>query len=312
MLPLGGASAGAQESAGSAPSRSLDCRFEPGRAAPSQTSGSRSIELFPENDVFRPLLADPKQPQFFATYQAVRVRTPSAPANFGTSVNVGSVGFGENFGLVGKRDGCNGWQVGILAGVSAQFNLDASSTDLINADYVGGIPISWRRDRVSVRARFYHQSSHLGDEFVLGNPGVSREDYSFEELEAISSFDSPDSRWRVYGGGGYLLRRTPDGLDRLRAQWGLEYRGPSFHWSGFTPAVEGALAMVPVFGADFKVMEELSWEVSSNIVAGLEWSRAGGSRRVRLLANYYNGFNPYGQFFAQKVEIVGIGLYLGF
>jgi hypothetical protein len=28
--------------------------------------------------------------------------------------------------------------------------------------------------------------------------------------------------------------------------------------------------------------------------------------------NYYHGFNPYGQFFAQKIETVGAGLYLAF
>ena len=79
------------------------------------------------------MLADPKQPQFFASWQTTRVRTNQ------TSANIGSVGFGENFGFYTRRNGCNGWQVGVLAGVFAQFNLDAPSTDLINADYVVGV-----------------------------------------------------------------------------------------------------------------------------------------------------------------------------
>jgi hypothetical protein len=219
---------------------------------------------------------------------------------------------GENFGLVGRRSGCNGWQVGILGGIFSQFNLDASSADLINADYQIGFPISWRKDRVSARARLYHQSSHLGDEFILGNPGFPREDYSFEEAEGIVSLDSPDSRWRAYGGLGYLLRRSPNGIDRLRSQWGVEFRGAAFHWAWLERATAGSVKMAPVFGADFKVFEELNWEISSNVVGGLEWSRVGGSRRIRLLVNYYNGFNPYGQFFAQKVETVGFGIYLVF
>src|SRR6266545_4605947 len=142
---------GAEEAGSATPSKTYDCRYESSRAAPSQDGGSRPIEAFPENDVFRPLLADPKQPQFFATYQAVRVRSPSLQANFGQSVNIGSVGFGENFGLFGRRNGCDGWQVGILAGVFAQFNLDSSSADLINADYVVGFPISWRSGLLSTR-----------------------------------------------------------------------------------------------------------------------------------------------------------------
>jgi uncharacterized protein DUF1207 len=312
LLGLPVSPVGAEEAGTATPSRTYDCRFEPGRAAASPNAGSQPIEAFPENDVFRPLLADPKQPQFFATYQAVRVRSPSLQTNFGSTVNVGSVGFGENFGLVGRRNGCDGWQVGILAGVFAQFNLDASSADLINADYVVGFPISWRSGLFSTRVRLSHQSSHLGDEFVLGNPGFARQNFSFEEVEPIFSLDTPGGWGRIYGGGGYMLGREPDALDRLKAQWGVELRGPAFHWSGLERAVTGSLAMTPVFGADFKAFEELNWVVSSNVVAGVEWFRAGGSRRVRLMVNYYNGFTPFGQFFAQKVESFGVGIYLVF
>jgi hypothetical protein len=310
VLPI--AQAGAEETGSATPSKTYDCRFEPGQVGASASAGSHPIEAFPENDVFRPLLADPKQPQFFATYQAVRVRSPSLQANFGQSVNIGSVGFGENFGLFGRRNGCDGWQVGILAGVFAQFNLDAPSTDLINADYVVGIPLSWRSGLLSTRVRLYHQSSHLGDEFVLGNPGFHRVNFSFEEVETIVSLDTPGGWGRIYGGGGYMLQREPNFLDRLRVQWGVELRGPAFHWTGLERAVTGSLAMTPVFGADFKGFEELNWVISSNVVGGVEWFRAGGSRRVRLLANYYEGFTPFGQFFAQKVSSVGVGIYLVF
>ncbi len=72
------------------------------------------------------------------------------------------------------------------------------------------------------------------------------------------------------------------------------------------------LCLIPVFGADFKTFEELRWVINSNVVGGLEWSKAGADRRVRWLVNYYHGFAPYGQFFAQKVETVGAGLYLSF
>lgn len=113
---------------------SIDCRLDFSGSRPTEDGISRPIEAFPELDVFRPPLADLKQPRSFATYEKVQVRTPTPQSNLGSSVSVGSVGFGESFGLVGQRNGCDGWQVGILAGVFAQFNLDSSSKDLINAD----------------------------------------------------------------------------------------------------------------------------------------------------------------------------------
>ena len=31
-----------------------------------------------------------------------------------------------------------------------------------------------------------------------------------------------------------------------------------------------------------------------------------------VLVNYYHGNNPYGQFYGQKVESIGLGMYLAF
>jgi hypothetical protein len=281
---------------------SVDCRYEGSGRAHANDTGSSRTEIFPENDVFRPLWADPKQPQFFATWQAVHVR----PNN--TSVNIASVGLGENFGLLGRRNGCNGWQVGLLGGVFAQFNLDARSFDLVNADYVIGIPVSWRRGLFSTRVRLYHQSSHLGDEFLLGNPQFNRVNLSFEAVEAIVSLDAPGGWGRVYAGGNTLIRREPSTLDRNGVHWGVELRGPTIASS----IVSRQLRLTPIFGADFQSFEELHWIINSNVVGGLEWSKAGADRRIRLLVNYYHGFAPYGQFFAQKIEMVGVGLYLSF
>jgi hypothetical protein len=66
-----------------------DCRYDPG-------NGGAGSGAFPSDDVFRPLMADPKQPQFFATWQFARAR----PDN--TSSNIGSVAIGENFGFYTK------------------------------------------------------------------------------------------------------------------------------------------------------------------------------------------------------------------
>jgi hypothetical protein len=151
----------------------------------------------------------------------------------------------------------------------------------------------------------------LGDEFLLGNPGFNRVNLSYEALEAILSLDAPGGWGRVYAGGTYLVHRDPSTLDRNGVQWGGELRGPDFAAPILGAQLPG-LRLRPVLGADFKTFEELSWNINTNVVTGLEWSRAGADRRFRLLVNYYYGFSQYGQFFAQKVEMVGVGLYLSF
>jgi hypothetical protein len=62
----------------------------PGRAA-AQASAARPV-LLPEGDVFLPLVADPKQPQFLAAVARVRssLRTTT----------VGAAAFGEDIGTI--------------------------------------------------------------------------------------------------------------------------------------------------------------------------------------------------------------------
>lgn len=76
----------------------------------------------PDDDVFRPLLADPKEPRFSGSFQRVRFR------DIGDSVSASTVGFGGTFGLWGLRheSNCNGLQVNLFGAVFSQFNLDAS------------------------------------------------------------------------------------------------------------------------------------------------------------------------------------------
>ena len=285
------------------PFRLLDCGYEDTLDDSGTTENGKfhSVGL-PADDVFRPLLADPKEPRFSGNLQRVRFR------DVGESVNVAAVGFGETFGLWGLRQekNCNGLQINIFGAVFSQFNLDAPSSDLINSDFQFGLPITLRHGPLSARLRVLHQSSHIGDEFLLNNPDFKRVNLSFEMVEAIGSLDIG---WaRVYGGGGYLYSRKP-ALDRGVFQWGLELRAPRRPTLILESLVEGLL-FAPVFGANFRSVEELGWNINTSLLGGLEWSRRTSTRRLRLLLSYYHGHNPYGQFFDQRINAYGIGLYI--
>jgi len=282
------------------PKTMVDCRYQ---HLYEQSDDEATGDAFPSDDVFRPLIADPKQPQFFAVWQHARARTDK------TSANIGSVAIGENFGFYTKREGCNGWQVSLLTGIFSQFNLDEKNAELVNTDFVVGVPVTWRKGNWSTRLRYYHQSSHLGDEFLLGRPGFNRLNLTFEEVEAIVSYDY---KWaRLYAGGGVLVHREPASIDRNRVQWGFEARAPSMR-TRILGSFLDKLIVTPMLAVDFKSFEELRWTINTNLLAGFEWSRTGSYRRFRILFNYYHGYNPYGQFFAQKIETVGLGAYFMF
>jgi hypothetical protein len=252
-------------------------------------------EAFPTGDLFRPLLADPKQPQFFVGFNSFR--------SLGMRYTRASVGFGETFGLYrffGSSEG-NGMQLSMEGALFAQFNMDSPSSDLINTDYTFGIPVTYRHGDNSLRFRIYHQSSHLGDELLLSVDHPERINLSYEAVELIYSREWRG--WRVYGGGEYLVHRSPDDLDRKSAHWGIEYRSskPLF-WNGR-----------PIGGMDMKSFEENNWAIDTSLKVGLEFGHPNpGQRRLRLMAEWFNGFDPHGQFYNNKVEYFGMGVSLGF
>lgn len=279
----------------------LECRY--GQSY-EKTDGETVGEAFPSDDVFRPLMADPKQPQFFANWRSTRSRTDR------TTSNIGSVAIGENFGFYTRRDGCNGWQISLLTGIFSQFDLDEKNAQLINTDFNVGIPLTWRSGNWSARLRYYHQSSHIGDEFLGANPGFKSITFILEEVDAILSYEY---RWlRLYGGGGYLVHREPATFDRGKIQWGFEARAPSMR-TGILGSFLDRLVVTPVLSADFKSIQAHDWIIDTNVLGGFEWSRTGSFRRFRIMATYFHGYNPYGLFVInQKIESMGLGAYFMF
>ncbi len=258
--------------------------------------GCQSSAALPEGNLFRPLLSDPKEPRFFTTLGSLK---PEG----GDAFTLASVGFGETFGLYRSTNSEteDGFQVSLSGGLFSQFNLDAASSDLLNADYVIGLPISWRSGPATLRTRLYHQSSHLGDELLLGADAPERINLSFESLEVMGALDL--APWRPYAGGELLLRREPDDLERAGVHGGIEYRT--------TQPLFGTAHGVG--GLDLKAWEFHDWKPSANLTLGLEFeSPANNGRRFRVFLEAYQGYAPYGQFYDTEVFFIAFGVSLGF
>jgi hypothetical protein len=105
------------------------------------------------------------------------------------------------------------WETGLQAGVFSIFDLDSSSFDLVNADYFVAALGSYGIGGFSGMARIFHQSSHLGDEFLLRElSSLNRLNVSYEGVDLKLSYDLFDRALRFYGGGGYLFDRDPSSL----------------------------------------------------------------------------------------------------
>jgi hypothetical protein len=249
---------------------------------------------YPVGDVFRPLLADPRQPHFYASLREYEMSSER--------MTTSSVGLGETFGLyrfAGRVPG-DGVQISIEGGVFALFNLDQPTRELVNADYKVGVPITWRQGDNSLRLLLYHQSSHLGDGYLQRvQPQIVLLTY-----EAMSLLYSHDWQGlRVYLGGEYRVDSQPAYFKPWMWQGGVEYYG--------TQRLLGGMRLVA--GVDIKCLEQHDYALDTNVQIGLE---AGGSepgqRRLRVVLEGYRGYSPDGQLFDNFIAAYGIGVHLGF
>lgn len=250
------------------------------------------LGFLPGGNLFEPLIADPRWPRFSMGYRYF--------ADEGK--NVGSATFGETIALYRTRGGRGLGEVGFQAGVFSIFDLDAPSSDLVNTDFFAALQASYRIDAFSGMFRIFHQSSHLGDEFLLRNR-IDRINLSFEGVDLKLSYRPYD--WlRFYGGGAYLFDLDPSGIKPWATQAGIELQTPWRFWNDSTRLVTAL---------DLQNRQENNWNAELSLRGGLQFERRGTFlRKISLLFEYYHGNSPNGQFFNRSIEYFGPGLYLDF
>jgi hypothetical protein len=251
--------------------------------------------LFPEERLFDPLLADPRWPHFGLSYDHYHHSTSPK------LINVAAVSLGEQFNVLGfDGESAGRFDLGLQPALFGIFNLDALSYDLVNADYRMGLPLDYRNGWFSAQAVMVHQSSHLGDEFLLDTP-IDRINLSYETVQVRVS-----AQWqafRVYLGAERVFHTMTD-LEPWSAQQGLEFVSSAAILND---------SVRPVVALDVREQQENDWRPNVSFRTGVEFSSPGGGRRrVQLLLEYYRGSNPNGQFFRERIESFGLGLHVYF
>jgi hypothetical protein len=255
--------------------------------------------MLPEGHLFKPLLADLRWAHFSAAYR-------NYLGNNIDGNNNGAVSFGETIPFYRANVGSYAaqWEAGLQAAVFSDFNLGAPSSDLINTDFIASAYASARAGQASAFARVYHQSSHLGDEFLLRRlTDVERINLSYEGADLRLSYELPYGL-RVYGRGGGIFHKEPSTLKPWMIQYGMEYRSP---WRIMFASIR------PVAAVDIKNHEQNNWNADVSAPAGIQLDRFQSfSRRLQFLVEYFHGNSPTGQFLRQRVDYLGIGAHYHF
>jgi len=188
------------------------------------------------------------------------------------------------------------WQVDVEG--AAVLRLDADqSADLESVDYRFGLPLTAAMGPNRFKIGYEHLSAHLGDEFLLRNPGIPRENYVRDAIVAgYARYLS--ERIRVYGEASWAFSR--DVADPWQFQVGAEYAPTRATGALGAPflAVNGLLREEVDFGGTLTVHAGWAWR---------QWNSQGPGRLLRAGAFYQTGKSSQQSFpFASETQY-GLG-----
>lgn len=192
------------------------------------------------------------------------------------------------------------FQLDLEGAVFARVLPDEVSAMLEGSDYRVGLYGTWKFDRLSYRAGYYHISSHVGDEYLIANPLFNRINYVRDSLLLGTAYELNDVS-RIYGEIGYALG-IEGGARPLEFQFGAEY----------TPLPTTQFTGAPFAAVNTHLREDFDFNGGVNVVAGWGWQGEHSKRRLRLGLNYYNGPSLQYEFFDRWENLVGGGIWLDY
>ncbi len=255
-------------------------------------SAAWTWQLLPDELLYRSYLGSPKEPRLASAW--LHERDAGWRWELEVGARVGLVRFGSPPGAPQE-----GWQLDLWGAAFPRINFE-ENMDVDATDFHAGVPLTWRQGPLQTKLEIRHMSAHLGDEFLLRNPGFDRRNYVRDGV-VLGGGWFPTQDVRLYAEAEYAFR-TDGGAEPWLFQFGVDYTpqpaGGWFGWNG-TPflAVNGTLR------------EEVDFGGGLNVVAG--WMLRGfeSGRLFRIGVQYYNGKSFQYSFFDEHEQLVGVGMW---
>lgn len=246
---------------------------------------------------FPTMLGDPRIVGYSVGYRSYDkiFKTPSLPVSIGDKFTIYQFQCFANDRVY----------LGLEANVWSLFEARAKSLSLLNADYYVALPITYLNDRFSIRLRLSHQSSHLGDEFILEKKDVKRLNPSQEALDLFTSYSVTDS-FMVFGGVGKVFRC--DEHYRIKPYYfvaALNYQINELK------VHLGNLEATPYIGYYCNVSQDNHWKMDNTLTIGYQCDKLYG-HKMRLYLEGRDGFSDDGQFSKKRVQYVSLKLLYGY
>ncbi len=246
----------------------------------------------PTGLIYRSYLAGPKEPRFGTAWlydSDLRWRWDTT-----IGARVGLIRYGTTDPLHPE-----GWQLDAEGAVFPRLDINDGKRDLDASDFRVGFVLTYGQGPHAWKFGYYHISAHLGDEFMLANPGVRRLNFTWDGLVlGYSYFCTP--QLRLYAEAAWAFA-TDDGAQPWRFQFGVDY-APSE-----PTGPEGA----PFFAINGFLREEVDFGGTLSVQLGWAWRGTSG-QLLRVGLQYLNGKSIQYEFYDTFEQQLGLGVWYDF
>jgi hypothetical protein len=240
--------------------------------------------FLPGSPLFKSLIGDPRE------------RLTSLIAYTNESRFEGSVGATAEFFRYIPPDEVQ-WACGIFGSGTILMDENGAAFPMRAGDWYAGLYLSESSGPFSNRVEFEHISSHLGDSLqgTLGVPIYNGENFNFTH-----SFE-PWEELRFAAEVGYWVSGLPEYKNFFGA---LEVEV-------YSPAIDLLGTFLRGYTtAHFKWKDEGGGVFDKSFQLGIQWKfKKDEARDLRLALIYYDGNSQFGQFYMNRDEHMGIGVY---
>ncbi len=185
--------------------------------------------------------------------------------------------------------------VGIEAGVYARFGLQVLERELVATDWYFAVPAVWYRNGGWIRFRYFHSSSHMGDEYArrFDDPGVN---FSRDAAD-LFLFSEISEEVGAYGGVRFGYNVKPEESRRWVVRGGVQREWP-----------EAGQPLRPYLAGDLE-WDENAKDPRLDLRVGMWLPQREGRRSLRLNLGFLTGPSPLGQFQGGRTTQISFGLF---
>lgn len=246
-------------------------------------------QVLPNGIVYRSYLAGPKESRISSFWFNEQDQGSLWDITLGGRAGIYRYGTKDEFRP-------EGFQVDIEG--AAELRLDPEEErDLTSSDFRFGVPLTYAVGVFETKLAYYHLSSHLGDEFLLKNPGVERINYSRDAV-VLGLAMYPTEDVRIYAEAGYAFVRY-GGAEPWEFQVGAE----------FSPACTPHLQGAPFAAVNLLMRDEVDFGGTFTAQAGWQWRGYKRSHLARAGVQYQAGKSPQLEFLNRNEEQLGVALW---